>query len=998
MVERDKRESKNLTEKDVQRLAACKHKEKKNISAKLELWNDLQAEFVNAAGFGLLAGDFNSVRYSEERRNSAFKPGCARNFNNFIHILGLLEYNLVGNQFSCVRDNGRKLSKIDRFLVCPNFFNKWPEASVRVLHNLYSDHRPLVLSTNLENFGHKPFRFFNSWLGKDGLEEVVKSAAESFSFSGDPDLFLSKKLAFIRSKIKNWRDEMVKKEGEEERSARADLERLEEIMESKDLSEDEEWTYAECNKILKDLSSKRGEDLKQRSRIKWAIDGDENSNFLMGLLEFFYKEGRLNVGCNSSFITLVPKIKDPVDLNNYRPINLVGVISKVVSKILANRLKTVIGKVVSNSQSAFIKGKYILDGPLIVNEIIAWCKRNKKKMFLLKIDFEKAYDNVNWHFVIDIMLQIGFPDLWCKWLWGILSSARSSVLVNGSPTFEFKCEKGMRQCDPISPFIFLLVMEALSCLMDKALEEGIFQGIKIPNGGPCNSHLLYADDALILGDWSSENVKNVVRILRIFYLCSGLKINLWKSNLYAIGVEGREVEDQASLVGCKADNFLFRYLGIMVGANMSNINNWNRCMTSSKLGYRNGRPNPSQSVVGLCSLSLFLKASLPIISRSTKLRLKLLRTSKVSVPKDFGGIGLCKLRDINLALLSKWCWRFEVEQNFLWCKVVNAIHYNPWNWDFLPFKKNMGGPWNKLVKWVARTMVDGIPLRSFFRGVPGKGDNIAFWLDPWVSCDPLKDMFPNLFHLETNRKVKISERIMIGSDCSRFFWQWKRPLESVSELDDLSKLSALLDNFHVSDSADKWVWIGNGLEDFSVGGVKKALVKGNCPVTHSNFSWCKWLPAKCNVFAWRADLGRIPTVDALRIRNVNISESGCGFCNEGEDSVSHFFTECYVANVIWNSISRWCKVRQIYVFSFQDLLKAHDFCGLKDPEKNFFYGVIIIACWCIWKARNEARFRNRRFRIEKILSDVKSYGFLWARNRSKYKNLSWENWCKFVIM
>ncbi|XP_022041105.1 uncharacterized mitochondrial protein AtMg01250-like [Helianthus annuus] len=141
------------------------------------------------------------------------------------------------------------------------------------------------------------------------------------------------------------------------------------------------------------------------------------------------------------------------------------------------------------------------------------------------------------------MSQMGFPELWCSWMWGILNSARSSVLVNGSPTFEFKCEKGMRQGDPISPFIFLIVMEALSFLLDKAKEEGILKGISTPNDGPSISHLLFANDAIILGDWSSENVLNVVRILRVFHMFSGLKINLSKSNLYGLGVEEGEVEE-----------------------------------------------------------------------------------------------------------------------------------------------------------------------------------------------------------------------------------------------------------------------------------------------------------------------------------------------------------------------------------------------------------------------------------------------------------------------
>ena len=117
------------------------------------------------------------------------------------------------------------------------------------------------------------------------------------------------------------------------------------------------------------------------------------------------------------------------------------------------------------------------------------------------------------------------------------------MLVNGSPTFEFQFVKGMRQGDPISPFLFLIVMEALSCLLNKAHEEGLIKGISTPNGGPIISHLLFADDAIIVGDWSNSCLDNVVRILRCFFLCSGFKINLAKSCLYGIGVsEGEVVE------------------------------------------------------------------------------------------------------------------------------------------------------------------------------------------------------------------------------------------------------------------------------------------------------------------------------------------------------------------------------------------------------------------------------------------------------------------------
>ncbi|XP_035845225.1 secreted RxLR effector protein 78-like [Helianthus annuus] len=149
----------------------------------------------------------------------------------------------------------------------------------------------------------------------------------------------------------------------------------------------------------------------------------------------------------------------------------------------------VLGEIPHETQSAFLTGRYILDGPLMISEILSWAKRKGKELFMFKIDFEKAYDNVNWEFLILVLRQMRFPELWCRWIHGILSSARSSVLVNGSPTFEFRCGKGLRQGDPISPFLFIVVMEAFSGIFRKACGIGAFHGVKIKDGVICRLRL-----------------------------------------------------------------------------------------------------------------------------------------------------------------------------------------------------------------------------------------------------------------------------------------------------------------------------------------------------------------------------------------------------------------------------------------------------------------------------------------------------------------------------
>ncbi|XP_022004235.1 uncharacterized protein LOC110901755 [Helianthus annuus] len=192
---------------------------------------------------------------------------------------------------------------------------------------------------------------------------------------------------------------------------------------------------------------------------------------------------------------------------------------------MANRMRMVLDGVISDSQSAFLKGRFILDGPLIVNELISWIKKNKKKGFFLKINFEKAYDNVNWKFVISILSQIGFPELWCKWT-----------------------------------------------LVPKNAD--LIKGISTPFDGPNISHLPYADDSIVMGEWDKQEVVNIVRVLRVFFICSGLKTNIDKSNLYGIGVGTENIIDMANVVGCRPDYFPFKYLGLTVRANMNRIVNW----------------------------------------------------------------------------------------------------------------------------------------------------------------------------------------------------------------------------------------------------------------------------------------------------------------------------------------------------------------------------------------------------------------------------------------
>ncbi|KAL4560754.1 hypothetical protein LXL04_032908 [Taraxacum kok-saghyz] len=216
-----------------------------------------------------------------------------------------------------------------------------------------------------------------------------------------------------------------------------------------------------------------------------------------------------------------------------------------------------------------LKGRNILDDPLIINEVCSWSRKSHKKMFLFKVDFEKAFDCVNWNYLESVICQMNFGPKSISWIRGCLSSSRASVLINGSATKEFSITKGVRQGDPLSPFLFILAMESLNAVMESAGQLSLFSGVQIPNGDSKISHLFNADDALFLGDWTTSNFSNLVRILKCFHATSGLKVNFHKSQVFGLGVADGELECYAQILGCEVGSLSLKYLLLSPPSNVS---------------------------------------------------------------------------------------------------------------------------------------------------------------------------------------------------------------------------------------------------------------------------------------------------------------------------------------------------------------------------------------------------------------------------------------------
>ena len=227
-------------------------------------------------------------------------------------------------------------------------------------------------------------------------------------------------------------------------------------------------------------------------KVCWEVVKED----IMKIFREFHVEGKFEASLNSTFISLIPKIPGVSEMKDFHPTSPVGSLYKIIAKVLANRLKGVQDKVISKMQSAFInKGGQILDPILIANKSINSRHRSGEPGILCKMDVEKAYDYVNWNFLLYMLKRCGFGVKWCSWISFCISLVMFTVVVHGSPEGFFDDSWGIRQGNPLSLLLFAFVMEALSRILSTGINDRLLEGFKVDN--VTVSHLLFADDTLI---------------------------------------------------------------------------------------------------------------------------------------------------------------------------------------------------------------------------------------------------------------------------------------------------------------------------------------------------------------------------------------------------------------------------------------------------------------------------------------------------------------------
>ncbi|GJT04584.1 RNA-directed DNA polymerase, eukaryota, reverse transcriptase zinc-binding domain protein [Tanacetum coccineum] len=838
-------------------------------------------------------------------------------------------------------------------------------------------------------------------------------------------------------------------------------------------------------KSIQDIDKIQSLDAAQKAKIKWSIEGDENSSFYHGVLNkkrsqlnihgilvdgtwvdnpqrvelelkvskdevkravwdcgtdkapgpdgftfgfyrrfwkviendvfdavnHFFTYGDIPKGCNSSFIALIPKIPDANVVKDFRPISLIGSLYKIIAKILANRLVVVLGDIVNEVQSAIIADRQILDGPFILNEVLQWCKSEKKQSLIFKVDFEKAYDSVRWDFLDEVLKKFGFGDKWCTWIQSCLRSSRGSIIINGSPTAEFQFHKGLKQGDPLSPFLFILIMESLHLSFQRVVDARMFKGITL-SSSLMLSHMFYADDVIFVGQWCDDNINTLVQVLECFFHASGLHINMNKSKLMGVLVDDEKVKQAASKLGCLILKPPFSYLGSKVGGSMHRIQAWNEVvdrvyarlskwkMKTLSIG---GRLTLLKSVLGsmpIYHMSIF-RVPMSVLRRLESIRSHFFnghdpnskRTSwvkwkNVLASKEKGGLGVSSLYALNRGLMFKWVWRFFTQNTSLWSRVIKAIHGEDGKVG-KQVKSAFPSYWMDIVHEINVLKNQGINLLNCMQMKLGNGDKTAFWEDIWIGHIVLKDLYPRIYALETCKFVKVGTKLTQSS----LDFSFRRKPRGGIEQEQYEALLVQVQDVNLVPVSDRWKWSLENSGDFSVASVRKMLDDKMLPDVTTKTRWIKLVPIKVNVHAWKVKIDSLPTRFNISRRGMDIESITCSICDNEVESSSHLFFKCNMVRDIIRKITRWWDITYIEADSYEDWLNWLVNLRLSSNYKQALEGVFYVMWWHVWQYRNKYIFEAVSSPKAMIFEDIVSRSFYWCRNRCK-ASFSWNDWLK----
>ncbi|CAN1817880.1 LINE-1 retrotransposable element ORF2 protein [Linum perenne] len=684
----------------------------------------------------------------------------------------------------------------------------------------------------------------------------------------------------------------------------------------------------------------------------------------------FFEMSTMPPGWNDTNVAIIPKIPNPETISQFRPISCCNFRYKVISKIMATRLKNWMPRIVSDLQAAFTKGRAIQDNIVIVHEVIHHFKNRATKLqwdMMVKMDMKKAYDMVEWDCLDGILRKMGFSHTWVTWINECVRTVKFSILVNGNPTDQFTPTRGIRQGDPLSPFLFIILSNALSVLINTKVERGELKGVKLNARCPTLTHVLFADDTILFGEASVTEARAFIDTMTRYGNMTGQVVNHQKSSILfsrktpeALQVRIREI------LGFQNVEPFGKYLGVpsewgrskkevfeFLLVRMRNLGqSWKSLMLSP-----GGKEVLLKAVYQ--SIPTYIMSCFLLPKKLTNKMDSLLRAffwggsmtkrtihwaskEKLTKAKGEGGLGFKDFRTFNKAMLAKQGWRILTNKGELWTKLLKALYFP--HSDFLKANKS------RRPSWIWASLCDARDVLNLgARKNLVSGEDINVFTDPWIPSIPG-------FRLASQGGNDIKAEDWLSND--RREWN----LQVISNSCNRMETSAILKiPVGPKNEEDPWVWHFDKRGTFSVKSAYHTLRREETGqslsyLRNANEKIWKWLwstqiPPKIKFFLWRATNNALATSKNLWRRNCGDSPI-CQVCNREEETVIHCLFDCPHASLVWNRLDlrvrRPEEPNQIALWLY----------GLKDNKVSNKVFPLMAGMWSVWKGRNEKVFRQ----------------------------------------
>eukprot|EP00253_Pinus_taeda_P010319 PITA_10319 len=677
------------------------------------------------------------------------------------------------------------------------------------------------------------------------------------------------------------------------------------------------------------------------------------------------RSGTILKSLNSTFLALIPKTEEAKTPDKFRPIALCNVIYKIISKLIASRMKTILPGIISEEQSGYVEGRQIFDNILLAQEMIHSLHSRKIAGMLMQLDLSKAYDKVSWRYLEAILKAFGFCSSWINWVMALIRSPRYSILINGAPSGFFAPSRGIRQGDPLSPFLFIILMEGLSRTIAKRQVDGKIQGLKPIRSLRATTHQQFVDDTMLHGTPTVKEAVAYREILDLFSQASGMDINFSKSTIFFFNTHPTVQSHLARLLGFRISSLPSKYLGAPLS-----LKPWKKELWEGILA--NLKKKCSLWTVRALNLSGRLVLAKAVLQAIPHYLLSLLPAPK--------GI-LQQIRNIQRTFL--WSGNGEKKK---WALVA---------WNKLCMSKSRGGL--NLVDPEVLNCTCGAKL--WWRWIENPTLPWAkHWKEKYVpDCDAqdlirlqdTPDGSPIWNHAKQNKNL-VQENSFWEIRNVNQYWQqhstndnWREWINFNSELSEDNNHTAQTLNASIfkrkirkTEENDKLRWGLKGNGNYSLKEARNILEKdeqGEIQQWHSKV-WDNLLWSKIRTFLWLLMRNKTLTWDNIHKKGF-VGPSRCPMCLRKPESLNHLFNTCDWADQLW----RW--MEDLLSNSDRQLDSIHDtilnwrtnFSGTQRVN-NIWKSAPGFLLWSIWKERNRRIFqdevRNINFSKDSILSNI----------------------------